>query len=124
MEKIRKLDALTGLKGIFIFVIVFYHTLPLTPLMDKIPLTSFIHIYGGTLGNYVFFMISGFLICRNYRSRIHQGSISFPQFMKRRLQKLYPFYILSSRWLMHSSKTPKKLHSKRRKLLLVITCKI
>lgn len=96
MEKSKNLDALTGLKGIFIFVIVFYHTLPLTPFMDKIPLTSFIHIYGGTLGNYVFFMISGFLICWNYRSRIQQGDISFPLFMKRRLQKLYPIYILSN----------------------------
>ena len=62
MKKSRTFDAVTGLKGICIILIVFYHTLPQTTLIDKIPFTSFIRIYGGNLGNYMFFMISGFLI--------------------------------------------------------------
>ena len=96
MEKRRSFDGLTGLKGIFIFIIVWFHTLPKTPLMDRIPLTSFIGTYGGTLGNYMFFMLSGFLISWGYRERIARGEISFRDFLMRRLRKLYPLYLLSN----------------------------
>lgn len=96
MEKRRSLDAITGLKGICIFLIVFFHTLPQTPLIDRIPFSSFVSFYGGTLGNYMFFMISGFLIANGYRDRIAEGEISFGAFLMRRLSKLYPLYILSN----------------------------
>ena len=96
MKKSRTFDAVTGLKGICIILIVFYHTLPQTTLIDKIPFTSFIRIYGGNLGNYMFFMISGFLIANGYRDRIAAREISFGTFLLRRLRKLYPLYILSN----------------------------
>lgn len=96
MEKRRSFDGLTGLKGIFIFIIVWFHTLPKTPLMDRIPLTSFIGTYGGTLGNYMFFMLSGFLLSYSYRERIAKREISFRDFLMRRLRKLYPLYLLSN----------------------------
>lgn len=96
MKKSRTFDAVTGLKGICIILIVFYHTLPQTTLIDKIPFTSFIRIYGRNLGNYMFFMISGFLIAYGYRDRIAAGDVSFGAFLMRRLQKLYPLYIISN----------------------------
>ncbi|MBO7252620.1 MAG: acyltransferase [Oscillospiraceae bacterium] len=96
MEKKRSFDSLTGLKGIFIFIIVFFHTLPSTPLIDRIPLTSFVGTYGGTLGNYMFFTLSGFLISFGYRERICDGKVSFGDFICRRLYKLYPLYLLSN----------------------------
>ncbi len=92
----ERMPALTGLKGIFIFFIVFFHTLPHTPFIEKIPLTSFIGTYGGTLGNYMFFMLSGFLISCGYHQRICEHTISFRDYLVRRLQKQYPLYILSN----------------------------
>lgn len=64
--------------------------------MDRIPLTSFIGSYGGTLGNYMFFLLSGFLLSYGYRQRIAGREISFREFLMRRLRKLYPLYILSN----------------------------
>jgi len=95
MQK-NRFEGLTGLKGLFSLVIVFFHTLPSTPLIDGIPLTSFVRNYGGSLGNCFFFVVSGFLISFGYRERISSGSISFRVFLVRRLRRLYPLYILSN----------------------------
>lgn len=96
MEQTRRFHSLTGLKGIFTLLIVFFHTLPTTPLISAIPLTSFIGIYGGTLGNYMFFMLSGFLICHTYKDRIAGKTVAFPHYLVRRLKKLYPLYIVTN----------------------------
>lgn len=96
MSNTYKFDSLTGLKGLFSLIIVFFHTLPQTPLIDAIPLTSLIRNYGGGIGNYFFFITSGFLISFGYKERIAGKEVSFGSFLFKRLQKLYPLYILSN----------------------------
>ena len=94
--KQQRFDALTGLKGLFSLVIVFFHTLPMTPLIQKIPLTSFVKSYGGSIGNCFFFVTSGFLIALGYRDRIRSGGITFGDFLVKRLRKLYPLYLITN----------------------------
>ena len=78
MEQNRKqFPSLTGLKAVMCLFVVFYHTLPVTPLMDAIPLTSMLRYIGGHVANGVFFMISGYLMVNSYRDRISSGSVSF-----------------------------------------------
>ena len=96
MNNRRSFDSITGLKGLFIMVIVFLHTLPDTPLVNSIPFTSFLKNYGAIFGNSMFFMISGFLMGCSYRERIHNGEVSFQDFFVRRLKKLYPMYFASN----------------------------
>lgn len=91
-----RLNSLTGLKGFFSILIVLFHTLPISPLVDAIPFTSFIRIYGGVLGNYFFFVSSGFLISVGYRVRIQKHELSLKEFALKRLYKLYPLYIITN----------------------------
>lgn len=95
MEK-KQFDALTALKGIFIMLIVFHNSFLFQPLFDSIPGTDFIRIYGGDLGNSMFFLLSGFLMANAYRERITKGGESFGAYLSRRLWKLYPLYLLTN----------------------------
>lgn len=88
--------SLTGLKGIFICCIVITHTLPETPLFNSIPGSAFLKLYGGLLGNIMFFMLSGYLISLGYQQRIRNRQLCFRDFFMRRLSKLYPMYIISN----------------------------
>ena len=88
--------SLTGLKFIFIMFIVLTHTLPDTPLIQSIPFTSFIDVYGGVWGNSLFFTLSGYLLSMGYRERVRSHTISFGTYLYKRLAKLYPMYILSN----------------------------
>lgn len=92
----KSFPALYGLKGLSIFLIVIYHTLALTPFFQKIPLATFFKTYGGSLGNCLFFLMSGFLIADNYLDRIKTREICFKSFAYRRLSKIYPLYLLSN----------------------------
>lgn len=88
--------AIDSLKGLFILIITLHNTLAVTPLFSNIPGTAFITLYGGTLGNSMFFILSGFLLSAGYRHRIQEHTISFRDFLMRRLKKLYPMYLLSN----------------------------
>lgn len=87
---------LTSLKGLFILIIVLHNTLAVTPLFSGVPGTAFLILFGGSLGNSMFFLLSGFLLSVGYRNRIQSHSVPFGTYLRRRLQKLYPMYILSS----------------------------
>ncbi len=107
MNRQNYYPSVDGLKGIFIFFIVLHNLLPAFPpagnagrIIDAIPLTSFISIYGGTLGNGLFFMLSGFLMATGYQNKIRQHSIAFPDFLCKRLRKLYPMYILTNFFML------------------------
>ena len=88
--------AIDSLKGLFILIITLHNTLSVTPLFSNIPGTAFITLFGGTLGNSMFFILSGFLLCAGYKDRIQQHTIPFRDFLLRRLKKLYPMYLLSN----------------------------
>lgn len=96
MEQKGDFRALTSLKGLFILLIAVHNTLSVTPLFSNIPGSSFIILFGGALGNSMFFILSGFLLSGGYRDRIQSHTISFGQFLLRRLKKLYPMYIISN----------------------------
>ena len=96
MEKKGNLTALTALKGLFILIIVIHNTLSVTRLFTQVPGTAFIVRFGGTLGNSMFFLLSGYLISAGYKTRILEHTVPFPAYLLRRLRKLYPMYILSN----------------------------
>ena len=97
MEQSRKyFPSLTGLKAVMCLVIVCYHTMPETPLINAIPLSALVRYIGGSLGNSVFFMISGFLMVNAYRDRIQGGSVPFGPFLWGRISKFYGIYLLTN----------------------------
>ena len=96
MEQKGYFRSLTALKGLSILIISLHNTLSITPLFSKIPGTAFIILFGGLLGNSMFYILSGFLISVVYRERIQNHIISFPEYLLRPLKKLYPMYLLSN----------------------------
>lgn len=102
MNRPRYYPSVDGLKGLLIFLIVLHNLLPSVPgvgdvrIIDRIPLTSFISVYGGSLGDCLFFVFSGFLISTGYRNTIREHRIAFAPYLLKRLRKLYPMYILSN----------------------------
>lgn len=90
-----KLKSLDGIKGIAIWFIVLYHTLGhfgSTYPGFMVPIKK----YGGSFGNSFFFMISGFTICYVYKDIVLDHSLSFKEYMGKRIKKLYPCYLISS----------------------------
>lgn len=96
LENRQTIRSLTSLKGIFIWIIVLHNTFLLDTVLDHLPGMPFIRLFGGSLGNSMFFMLSGFLMAIGYREKIAQRQISFEDFLCRRLKKLYPMYALSN----------------------------
>lgn len=96
LEEKTQVKALSSLKGLFIWVIVLHNTLSIDAVLDGVPGVAFLKLFGGSLGNSIFFMLSGFLIALSYRKRIEGGSVSLKDFLVRRLKKLYPMYLLTN----------------------------
>lgn len=96
MEQKRYYQSLGSLKGLFILIIAFHNTLNGSDLFSRIPGADFLIQYCGTMGNVMFFILSGFLISGTYRDRIQTHSISCKDFLLRRLKKLYPMYLMSN----------------------------
>lgn len=69
MNDRKGLRALAALKGIFIWMIVLHNTFLLDAILENVPGMSFIRLFGGSLGNSMFFMLSGFLISRGYQEK-------------------------------------------------------
>lgn len=96
MEKTKeKLQFLTGLRGIFILMIVIYHMGGYfgTPYSSYLRL---LYKWGGVMGNSFFFMLSGFVISYGYKDRILQKQTEFGNFIKKRLSRLYPAYLITN----------------------------
>lgn len=96
MEQKRYYHALTSLKGIFILVIAFHNTQLIQPLFENVPGVSIILLYGGVFGNSMFFILSGFLLAISYRDKIRTHTVTFRDFLVKRLKKLYPLYFISN----------------------------
>lgn len=96
MEQKGYFRSLTSLKGLFILIIVLHNTLAINPVFSSIPGVAFLILFGGHLGNSMFYILSGFLISAAYREKIQNHAISFPEYLLRRLKKLYPMYLLSN----------------------------
>lgn len=92
MEKRERINALDGLQAIFGVGIVIFHVNEIFHLSSH-KIFAPVCEYGGYFGNYIFFIVSGFLLS-HYRERLQ--SDSFFIYMKRRLRRLYPVYFLSN----------------------------
>lgn len=81
-----------ALRLIFILCIVYFHTHSGAFWSDKL---KFITEYGGYLGNYFFFFISGVLISRKWKNKIADENVSPWKFLFSRIKRFYPLYIFS-----------------------------
>lgn len=90
-----RFPGLAGLRFLFILVIVYFHAYSLIGSSEPGRVALFFRNYGGTLGNQLFFTLSGFLIAHSYQRAILDGAMDFPSFFKRRLLSLYPLYFIA-----------------------------
>lgn len=60
----------------------------------------FIQQYGRYLGNYMFFILSGFCMDYSYKHGLINGNYTFRQFIASKLMKIYPVYFLSLFWFL------------------------
>ena len=79
-ERVISLDVL---KGIAIFSIVLFHTNDSFP--NAFPKLKFIYTWGGYLGDYLFFMLSGFTIFYTYNTKGCDNQISLYSFISKRI---------------------------------------
>ena len=87
MNKAEKYRAdIDGLRAISVIFVLIFHA-------------DIGYIAGGFVGVDIFFIISGYLICRQISFKINENAFSFKLFYKRRLLRIYPalvFVIFSS----------------------------
>lgn len=91
----ERLAPLDSLRAVFGIGIVIFHTGELFGFAFSKALRP-IYNYGGYYGNYMFFVVSGFVIALHYKERIVKGNWGFRRFMSRRLLRIYPIYFLSN----------------------------
>ncbi len=93
----NKLEWIDGVKGIGAIVIAFmWHYQHFAPQSGTPFSDIFVFLYGyGYLFVDVFFVLSGFGMVLGYEEEIYSGNISFKQYIKRRLLKLYPFMLVT-----------------------------
>ena len=96
MKQTARFDALTSLRGLFILIIAFHNTMAFRSLFQSVPGSAFLTIFGGALGNSMFFLLSGFGMAFGYRDRMQNHTIAFRDFLLKRLRKLYPMYLISN----------------------------
>lgn len=89
----NNIASISGLRLLAIVCIVLYHTS--SSFIDGQPFL-FIQTYGGYLGNYLFFLMSGYLMVIRYRERICSKEVGFQAFAKKRLTRLYPLYFVTN----------------------------
>lgn len=84
-----------GLKALFCISLVFYHINGVFHSAFNALLWP-IYQYGGYFGNYIFFMISGFLMAYSYKERVISQKITFFQYISKHVYKWLPMYLLSN----------------------------
>lgn len=92
-ENGKRYAGLDVLRILFCYGIVIYH---INDVFQSAPSRYFPFLcrYGGYLGNYFFFMASGFLMACRQKDRISEEHL--PHFLWARLRKIYPMYLLST----------------------------
>ncbi len=88
----RRIDALTGLRGIAAWWVVLFHFKAY--LHQSLPTFLLIIINHGNLAVDMFFCLSGFVIYYNYSTALHNHSISVFDFYRSRLARIYPLHLL------------------------------
>lgn len=87
------LAALTALRGIAAWYVVFYHVR--TSSADLLPPVVLQIFAKGYLAVDFFFLLSGFVIWLSYRDRIAENGIgAIPRFLARRFARIYPLHFV------------------------------
>jgi len=96
MER-KNYPSLAGVRFLFIMMIVFYHCWPMAGALQPGKVAIFFRANGGNWGNYMFFMISGFLMTVHYKDKLSDKKTEMPLhvFLLKRLLKLYPLYFIT-----------------------------
>lgn len=95
----KNLLSLYGLRAIFCAVIVLYHVHNLFGSVFS-DFAGVLSKYGGYFGNYIFFMLSGFMIAYFYKKKLMERKYSFREFIGKRIRKIYPMYFFSNLVIM------------------------
>ena len=96
MEK-SETSCLTGLKGLACLIIAFvWHYQHFAPA-EGYPFYDVFNVSyrSGLYFVELFFILSGFVMTLGYASKVMEGRISFGQYMKRRIIKIYPLYLIA-----------------------------
>ncbi len=89
-----QLDALTGLRGIAAWFVVFYHIR--LALLDLLPPSAIGLLAKGYLAVDLFFMLSGFVMWLNYGhrfARVSQIRAGYLGFMRKRIARVWPLHV-------------------------------
>lgn len=94
-----RFTGIDGLRALFCIGLVFYH-------INEVFHSAFdtllwpTYQFGGYFGNYIFFMVSGFLMSFSYKEKVISQTITFSQYISRRVYKWLPMYILTNVMMM------------------------
>ena len=117
-EKSKRISALNGVKGWFIYFVVIYHIFNGTGIVADI--LAPIKNYGGFIVNYLFFMLSGFLTAYSFSVKKSKDR-NFFGYIKGKLVRLYPLYLISNLWMLGYDVYIKLTTFKVSFLILVLT---
>lgn len=88
-----QLDALTGMRGIAAWFVVLYHIRAAFP--DSVPEWIVATLSKGYLAVDLFFVLSGFVMWLTYGDKFQKDGLSAaPQFLWRRIARIYPLHFL------------------------------
>lgn len=91
----KRYEALTSLRGFFIYGIALFHMGVMIGRPMKRILDPVYHL-GGYFGDYFFFMLSGFLMCHVYRERIAAGNTKVTDFLVAKMKKIWPMFFVTN----------------------------
>ena len=85
-----------GIKFICAILIIMTHTFPAAEVNDF--LRYLIQNHFGYIGTSMFFMLSGFLMARGYKTRLskEEGRTPFINYLFNRIKKIYPIYFITN----------------------------
>lgn len=87
---------LTSLRFIFALFVFLSHLGFLSQGRDDVFSWLFDHVfYEGYIGVSFFFMLSGFVLALNYKSKISERQISIKQFLVARIARIYPMHVIT-----------------------------
>ena len=91
VKELKGINGFRGMKGWFIYFIVIYHTFDGGGVLAQ--LFEPIKRYGGYFGNYIFFMMSGFLVEYSF-SKVKVADRDFLTYIMKKLIRLWPLYAI------------------------------
>lgn len=74
---------------------MFFHTYNIE-MMGEMIIFPYIKMYGGYLGNYLFFVLSGLMIAYNYKEKVSTEEVDFRTYFVKRLIKIYPLFLVTN----------------------------